>query len=146
MQHSVCVFEGQRDFGSRPGYRRRIGHAPMCGDGLTGPHWACFGRGIVADRKDEIEARRAWLGELIPRFRAKCGGIVAETAQEPKRFRMHATLGMAARTVGAKPLSTGFVQDRFGEDRACRIAGTEKENAVWSLPAHEDGTVAGVPA
>ncbi len=79
-----------------------IRHAPMRRHRLTGPHRARFAGGIVANRENKIERRRARARKLVPGFRSKAGRVVAEAVQKPQRFRMHTALRLAAGAVGAK--------------------------------------------
>ncbi len=78
----------------------RIGHAPVRRHRLAGPHRAHFASGLVADREDEIQRRRARLGELIPALAAIAVGRQMPARQLTQRERVHFALGMTAGRVG----------------------------------------------
>src|SRR3981081_4380953 len=87
MQHPVGLLEGQRDLGRRALGCGRIGNAPMARHRLARPDRTSLARGVVADGEDEIENRRARVGEFTPGLGAKARDVVAEALQEPAGFR-----------------------------------------------------------
>ena len=50
---------------------RRIGHAPVCSQGLARPDRTDFVRGVVTDGENEIEIGSVRLCELVPALAAK---------------------------------------------------------------------------
>jgi hypothetical protein len=117
VQHAVGVLEGERDLGLRPGRLGGIGHTPVGGHRLAGPHRAALAGRVVADREDEIERRRARQGELLPRFRAQDGGVVAEAVEQRERVRIDRAFGLAAGREGAKLAGAELFENGLGEDR-----------------------------
>ena len=58
---------------------RRVGNAPVGCHRLSGPDRADFLRGVVTNRKDEIELRRIGLCEFVPGLAAETlGGYVSD--------------------------------------------------------------------
>src|SRR5262249_44159451 len=70
---------------------------------------------------------RARPRELAPRFGAQAGGVVAEAVQQRERVRVDRALGLAAGREGAELSGAEPGESRLGEDRARRVAGTEKQ-------------------
>src|SRR6478736_5593305 len=66
LQDQERIPEGRCYLGFAPFGGSGIGNTPVCGDRLTGPTRADLVGGGVADRKDEIQARRVRPCEFIP--------------------------------------------------------------------------------
>src|SRR5262249_33285888 len=120
--------ERKRDFSRRTFGFGWIGNAPMRCHRLAGPDRTGFSRGVVANGENEVERRRAGLGELIPPLRTKARRVVPEALQEFDGARVHAALGLATSAVGTEFTCTELVQDRLGHDRARRVAGAQEQN------------------
>ena len=74
IQRGEGLRVGAVDFLRRAEDGGGVGHAPMRGDGLTGPDGTDFFRCVIADGKYEVEMRRAGLGKLVPGFAAQAFG------------------------------------------------------------------------
>jgi hypothetical protein len=66
VENGERVMEGSGYLFRRPLYGWRIWDAPMRGHGMSGPYWADFICGVVADSEYEMDRRSAGFGELIP--------------------------------------------------------------------------------
>ena len=132
-QHPVGVLECERNLRGGSGGGRRIGNSPVCGHRLSGPERTRFSRGVVTDGEYEIERGRAGFGELVPRLGAKAARVKPEALQQLPCFGMHLAFRLAARAEGLEFSSAGLVEDRFGQDRACRISGAEEEDIERSI-------------
>ena len=107
-----------------------IGHAPVRRHWLSRPDGTDFIRRVVADRKDEVKLRRVRFGELIPGFAAKTCGAQIRRLDLLKCLRANDTRWMASGAVGGEVRTAFPIHDRFGHDRAGRVAGAEKQDVV----------------
>ena len=131
MQHPVRILEGESNFGLRTLGLRRIRNAPVCGHRLPWPDGTGFAGCVVANGEDEIQSRRAGLGEFGPRLRTKFRRVVAEAAQELQRIRIDLAFGLASGAVCTKFSRADLVQYRFGDDRSGGVAGAKEQDIVW---------------
>ena len=115
--------QGGADLGFRALHRGRIGHAPMGGHRLAGPDRADFACGVVTDREDEIERRRARRGELLPRFRAEVVQVEAAALDDGPDMRIDPPRRHGPGGIGFEAARAFLVHQRLGDHRARRIAG-----------------------
>ena len=90
----------------------------MRGDRLAGPHGTWLGRGLVADREHEIEARAIGRGELVPAFGSQILGLIFQLVQQIERQRMHDAFGMAPRTEASEFSLAPPIDGALGHDAA----------------------------
>ena len=102
----------------------------MRGHWLAGPHRTRLARRVIANGEHEIHDRCAATGKFAPRLGTKLRGVVAEPLQQANRVRIHLALWLRSGAIGSEFSGTDLVQDRFGDDRARRIARAEKQNVV----------------
>src|SRR6516165_3831647 len=112
VEHAIGILECERDFGRCALRFRWIRNAPMGGSRMSRPHGACFCRRAIADREHEVELRFTGLGEVVPRFRAITGRIVAQVLEKMDGVGVNLPLWLAACVVGAKMSRAYLVQDR----------------------------------
>src|SRR5262249_19715087 len=84
--------------------------------------------GVVADREDKIQRRRAGPAELAPTLRAHGAHVEVHLAQEVERVWMQAARRLAARRMGAEMSATLAVEDGLRHDRAGGVAGAEEQD------------------
>src|SRR5579884_1882893 len=63
-EHPVGFLERQRSFALRTRRSGWIGNPPMACDRFARPHRTCFPGGVVANREDKIDRRRAGFREF----------------------------------------------------------------------------------
>src|SRR5262249_53489019 len=66
VEHPIRILERKGDFRGRTFGFRWIGNTPMRCHRLAGPERTGFPRSVVTNSENEVERRRAGLGELIP--------------------------------------------------------------------------------
>jgi len=111
-------------------HRRGIGDAPVGRHRLAGPHRADFLGCIVADRKDEIELRRAGPRELVPTLAAKAIGRKMRKFQLFQRLGPHGSCWLATSAKRNEIRPTLPIQNGFGHDGPRGVSGAEKQNVV----------------
>lgn len=97
-------------------------------DRMARPDRADLAGGVVADGDDEVQRRRAGRGELVPALAAQPLARQAELLEQRERDRMHLALGIAARAVPDEAAPAPMVDQRFRDDAAGRIPGTEDQD------------------
>src|SRR5262249_49625656 len=123
VEHPIRILERKGDFRGRTFGFRWIGNTSMRCHRLAGPDRTGFPRSVVTNSENEVERRRAGLGELIPPLRTKARRVISEALQEFDGARVHSALRLATGAVGTEFTCTELVQDGLGHDRARRVAG-----------------------
>jgi hypothetical protein len=104
---------------------------------LARPDGANLSRGVVTDRKYEVEVWRIGSGKLIPRLRVRIRHIEVRIAKHLYGKGMHISGRL---TSSAKPLelpTTKPVQDGLCHDRPRRISGAEEKHVQGFLAAYD---------
>jgi hypothetical protein len=96
---------------------------------LTRPDRALLGRGLVADREDEIHRRRTGLGEFAPVLGAREGGVEIQIVEQFQRIGMHFAFRVRA---GGKGLEAA-------PPSRLRMASARMDRA--ELPVHRNRTL-----
>ena len=124
------IAKGTLDLFGGAGRGRRIGDAPVRGDGMAGPDGAGFVRSAIANSNDEVHRRSTRFGEFVPAFAAQaCGGQIGGL-ELLDGVGVDAAGGMAAGAEGAEIGLAAVIQNGFGHDGARGVAGAEEENVV----------------
>ena len=102
------------DIAARDG--SRIRHAPMRGDGMTGPHRAYFAGRVITDCENEIHHRRIAPRKFIPAFGTVAPRSQACLLQCAQCERIYFSFWKTSRGISAKASLAFEVQQTFGED------------------------------
>src|SRR6516225_7253503 len=102
----------------------------MSGHRSPGPHRTNLARRLVADGEHKIHDWRTRFGELVPAFAAQPAGIEMRLFEQIERERMHRTFWETAGAVAFEAALGPVIDQRFGENAPCRIAGAEKQHIV----------------
>ena len=113
-----------------------VWNAPMGGHRLPGPDRADLAGGVVANRENEIERRRAGRRELVPRLGAKIRDLVAAALDDRPDVRVDAAGRHRARRIGLEAPLALLVHQRLGDYGTRRIAGAEEEDVEGLRRVH----------
>ncbi len=103
----------------------RIRNAPVLSARLSWEIGAGFGRGLIADRDDEIE----WLmGHLVPGFTAWLARRNAVLFQHLEGAGMNGSGRMTSGTVGLMPSLAQVIDEGFRHDGAAGVSCAEDED------------------
>jgi hypothetical protein len=75
---------------------RRVPHAPVCGDRLSGPDRAGLACSLIADGDHQVEPRRTGRAELVPGLAARAIRGHALLLEELQDKRIHLARAMTA--------------------------------------------------
>ncbi|MPN23556.1 hypothetical protein SDC9_170948 [bioreactor metagenome] len=78
--------------------------------------------------------------EDFPGFAGEAVGGDVDFLQRLEGERLHVPLGLAARRVGLEAALAHFVEQTFGNDGACRVAGADEQHVV-DLVGHGAGSL-----
>jgi hypothetical protein len=93
---------------------------------LAGPDRTDFPRGVIANRKYEIQSWTAGLGEFIPALAAQSGGGKTSRLQPPDSGRLDTAARVATSAVSREVGLTFLVEGDLRHDGAGGIASAEK--------------------